>query len=277
MATFTTTAKHALRWLTGANLVSDIDLGFQALAEDVDGKMAIVDSGSVGSLPTSSPGTPGKLGRLYRATDTGQLFFDYGTGWIDIPARQTPVAAFPTSNLYDGLEVLLLTSAMIAAGVPASRFRYRQAASTLKWEEQGAAPWFQSWAGTSAGFASTSYGQIGAISTAVQITVPWVGQWLARWGYKFPTPSSGTPTQQTLVVPSFSGDARSQADKDRDATSSIWIAGGESSTRDGQTGQCLIQTVTANTNVQMQQRNPGSIAWTLQDPWLELTPRRVDG
>lgn len=82
---FSTTAKHALRWLTGSSVISDIDAGFQALAEDVDGLMAVDDQGLEGSRPTSTPGTPGKEGRYYFATDTRRLFRDYGTGWEEIP------------------------------------------------------------------------------------------------------------------------------------------------------------------------------------------------
>lgn len=39
MPTFTTTARNALRWLTGSNDVRDIDAGFQALAEDTAARM----------------------------------------------------------------------------------------------------------------------------------------------------------------------------------------------------------------------------------------------
>jgi hypothetical protein len=80
MATFTTTAKYALRWLTGGNLVSDIDAGFQALAEDIDANMAGYASGTVGALPAA-----GKAGRIYRATDTGQVLIDTGSVWQEFP------------------------------------------------------------------------------------------------------------------------------------------------------------------------------------------------
>jgi hypothetical protein len=39
LPTFTTTARNALRWLTGSNDVRDIDAGFQALAEDTAARM----------------------------------------------------------------------------------------------------------------------------------------------------------------------------------------------------------------------------------------------
>lgn len=81
---FNTTIKHALRWTTGATNVSDIDAGFQALAEDIDGLMSTADSGLLSARPPSSPGTQGKVGRWYYVTSgpaAGLAFFDYGTGW----------------------------------------------------------------------------------------------------------------------------------------------------------------------------------------------------
>lgn len=79
--TFTTTTKHALRWLTGANVISDIDAGFQALAEDIDAKLTAYSQGLLSARPTSTAGSPGVTGRHYYATDLGLEFIDYGTGW----------------------------------------------------------------------------------------------------------------------------------------------------------------------------------------------------
>lgn len=76
---FTTTAKYALRWLTGASAANDIDAGFQALAEDVDSKMAGYAQGTLAARPAAAV-----TGRLYRTTDTGQVFIDTGTIWIEL-------------------------------------------------------------------------------------------------------------------------------------------------------------------------------------------------
>jgi hypothetical protein len=84
LPTFTTTAKYALRRLTGSNVISDIDAGFTALADDVDLLLTPSASGTLAARPTSTVGSPGKLGRTYKATDTGQLFVDNGTGWDQI-------------------------------------------------------------------------------------------------------------------------------------------------------------------------------------------------
>lgn len=135
MPTYNTTTKHGLRWLPGTNVGLDIDAGFQALAEDIDAVMAVADQGT--TLPTSTPGSPGKAGRFFRLTTTGQLFFDYGTGWIDLMVRPTVVTALPTTNLYDGQIVHFQTATMAADGV-LWVLRYRSAsASAYKWEFVG--------------------------------------------------------------------------------------------------------------------------------------------
>jgi hypothetical protein len=138
MPTYNTTTKHALRWMPGTNVGLDIDAGFQALAEDIDAVMAVADQGT--SLPTSSPGSPGKAGRFFRLTTTGQLFYDYGTGWADLLTRPTVVTALPTTNLYDGQIVHFQTAAMAATGT-FWVLRYRPAsASAFKSECIGGRP-----------------------------------------------------------------------------------------------------------------------------------------
>jgi hypothetical protein len=101
MATYDTTSKHGSRALTGANVGSDIDLGFKSLRDDIENKMAAYSEGPFGSRPTSTSGTPGKTGRIYRATDTGRYYIDNGTGWdefvryIEGTFASRPAAAAP--------------------------------------------------------------------------------------------------------------------------------------------------------------------------------------
>lgn len=64
--------------------VPSIPAHIQALAVALD-DVAKDDQGVLASRPTSTPGTPGKRGRYYYATDTSQLFRDNGTGWDEIP------------------------------------------------------------------------------------------------------------------------------------------------------------------------------------------------
>jgi microcystin-dependent protein len=82
VAIFTPTAKWALRKLTGSNAISDIDAGFDALAEDLDPKLTPSDHGLLVNRPVSTAAQPGKYGRTYHADDHGVVFFDTGTSWI---------------------------------------------------------------------------------------------------------------------------------------------------------------------------------------------------
>lgn len=102
MATFTTTAKHALRRLTGTSFVNEIDEGIAALADDVDAKMAAWSSGPIGNRPTSTTGSPGKAGRIYYADDTGETFLDYGTGWIHLGAQPGDIKATGRATAPEG-------------------------------------------------------------------------------------------------------------------------------------------------------------------------------
>ena len=78
---FTTTAKYALRRLTGSSLVSDVDAGFSALADDIDSKMVGYGQGTLAARPVSTASTPGATGRRYYATDLSLEFVDLGTSW----------------------------------------------------------------------------------------------------------------------------------------------------------------------------------------------------
>lgn len=64
----------------------DVPFWMRSLAVQLDG-VAMDDQGLLGSRPTSTPGTPGKKGRYYYATDTGQLFRDTGTAWVELGLR----------------------------------------------------------------------------------------------------------------------------------------------------------------------------------------------
>lgn len=84
MPTYSTSgSKYGLRALTGANVGSDIDAGFAALRDDIDANFGGYSQGTLASRPTSTTGTPGIAGRTYRATDTGQIFRDTGTSWVE--------------------------------------------------------------------------------------------------------------------------------------------------------------------------------------------------
>jgi len=67
----------------------NIDQHLKNLADGVDANAAMFSQGVLASRPTSTPGTPGKTGRIYYATDNGKVYYDFGTGWVilnaDIP------------------------------------------------------------------------------------------------------------------------------------------------------------------------------------------------
>jgi hypothetical protein len=100
---FTTTAKWALRRLTGSSLVSDIDAGFSALADDIDPLLTPYSAGVFASRPVSTPGSPGKSGRFYKATDLTPpaYYVDNGTGWDELRrGERTHYAVLATSVAY---------------------------------------------------------------------------------------------------------------------------------------------------------------------------------
>jgi hypothetical protein len=85
------TVKYALRYPDGTD-AANVPLDMQELASDVDSKFAGYAEGLKAAIPAA-----GKNGRLYRATDTKEWFFDTGTAWAlligsqgfaDIPAEQ---------------------------------------------------------------------------------------------------------------------------------------------------------------------------------------------
>jgi hypothetical protein len=98
LPTYNTSGRYGLRALEGTNLVSDIDGGFAALRDDLDAIIATADKGIASSRPTSSPGTPGKTGRWWYSTDTDELSFDYGTGWLLVAAAAAVEKHISTSQ-----------------------------------------------------------------------------------------------------------------------------------------------------------------------------------
>jgi hypothetical protein len=73
---FTTTTRNALRRLTGASLVSDIDEGIGALADDVDSKMVSWWEDTLAKRPAA-----GQPNRFFKASDTGVIYHDTGSAW----------------------------------------------------------------------------------------------------------------------------------------------------------------------------------------------------
>lgn len=138
MPTFGTTAKYALRRLTGSNPVQDIDAGFQALAEDIDGKMVGYSEGPIDSRPMSTGGTPGIAGREYFATDTGQLFKDRGTSWVEIGTSASQLIV-PTGTILATGRATASSGYLMCEGQAVSRSTYAALFTALT-DEGGTRP-----------------------------------------------------------------------------------------------------------------------------------------
>lgn len=91
MTTFLTTARNALRYMIGTDLISDIDAGFEALADDVDTNIAGYSQDTLAKRPA-----PGQPNRIFRATDTGVTYHDTGSAWEALP---TTVNALSTLSI----------------------------------------------------------------------------------------------------------------------------------------------------------------------------------
>ena len=70
----------------------DVPRDIGNIAADADAIFAIGQQGTLASRPTSTSGSPGKTARLYYGTDTGHLYWDFGTGWSDIGPASTAIA-----------------------------------------------------------------------------------------------------------------------------------------------------------------------------------------
>ena len=83
----TNSPKWGLETVLGTDVINQLDDSWAVLTGQLDSIMVVQSSGPLSSRPVSTIGTPGKVGRFYRATDTGQLFYDTGTGWEEIIRR----------------------------------------------------------------------------------------------------------------------------------------------------------------------------------------------
>jgi microcystin-dependent protein len=78
------TTKWAIPYVEGSDAIDTIDETDQAKAERLDDLLTPHDAGVLSSRPVSTPGSPGKAGRSFYATDLGLEFRDYGTGWYPV-------------------------------------------------------------------------------------------------------------------------------------------------------------------------------------------------
>lgn len=78
------TTKYAIPYIDGNHDLEDGPADINAVLDSIDGKMTGYSAAVIASRPTSTSGSPGVAGRIFRATDTGQRFQDHGTGWEEI-------------------------------------------------------------------------------------------------------------------------------------------------------------------------------------------------
>jgi microcystin-dependent protein len=79
--TYTTpSTKYGIHRIDGSTNVSDIDAALNQAVDDVDATMAGYAEGTL----SARSGVAATAGKLYRTTDTGQVFMGTGSAWIEI-------------------------------------------------------------------------------------------------------------------------------------------------------------------------------------------------
>jgi hypothetical protein len=114
-----------LAGILGTDASNSIDTTTQAMASNIDALAAIFSQGTFASRPDSTPGTPGITGRFYYATDTGILYYDFGTGWV---AMLPPDGGITTAKLADAAVSVAKTGAGNSGLAQGAFSAYRSAA-----------------------------------------------------------------------------------------------------------------------------------------------------
>lgn len=83
----TSSPKWGLETVLGSDEVRSLDDSWGVLTGQLDAIMMARFEGPLASRPVSTPGSPGKSGRFYRANDGGGsvYYVDNGTGWDRLP------------------------------------------------------------------------------------------------------------------------------------------------------------------------------------------------
>lgn len=97
-----TSTKWSIPVPLGSELVSSIDDTLQDTADTLDDLLTPYDAGLLADRPTSTPGSPGKAGRFYLATDNGVLYQDTGTAWHATPTGNLTGNASGKAPVWDG-------------------------------------------------------------------------------------------------------------------------------------------------------------------------------
>lgn len=169
-----TSTRLGIRYPAGTD-VPDVPLWMSRMAADLD-NAATTSQGLYAARPTSTPGSPGVVGRRYtimgeagvNAALNGIEFYDTGTGWQIIAHPVSRVTALPTT-VFDGLTVDFvadITNSVIW------RLKYNaSSASAYKWEYAGGSELYSSITVTSGQTGNAGYQD----KNGPYITLPFAG------------------------------------------------------------------------------------------------------
>jgi len=118
----------------------NLPLQMEAIALNLEDQ-AKDDQGTFSARPISTPGTPGKAGRYYWATDKRVLYRDLGTSWVTVYKNEnsTTLPTTPTDCTLATLEILD-TDTSNPFEITHWTFRYVSTEPTYKWLFVGGPP-----------------------------------------------------------------------------------------------------------------------------------------
>jgi hypothetical protein len=91
-------ARFGLAAFAGGDFINTLDTENAAQVAILEAHGVRVDRGTFSARPTSSGGTPGIQDRFYYATDTQDLWYDYGAGWIWVAGAAPFKVVSPAGN-----------------------------------------------------------------------------------------------------------------------------------------------------------------------------------
>ena len=94
-------SRYAIDYPLGTE-APDVDGDIFKVVQGIEALAAQFGQGTLAARPVSTPGSPGKQGRIYVVTsgaEINQIHYDYGTGWIHLNPDQTPGANSITSAM----------------------------------------------------------------------------------------------------------------------------------------------------------------------------------
>lgn len=238
--------------------IADGNEAIQTVAEAVDDDVEYQE-GVVGSRPTSTSGSPGVAGRIYRSKPTsnpGLAQIDTGTGWENI-SGPAYVTSLP-SNPIDGQEVYFDRDPSSARDKWHLRYDSSKSGS-YKWEVLGAKPIY-SHAQDSTQVTSSSATYATGV-TPLGVTAPLAGIYVVRHGAQIIYSSPGSD----YGYQSFQVGAGTASDDDAvQSTLSTWVS--QATER-----QATVSAAATTVNTVLRVGNNAHTA-TYQKRWIAIMP-----